>query len=404
MKPVDAPSVAAHRTSPVLLALTLFLVALNLRPALAGVAPVLAAIRDGTGLSAAGAGGLTTLPVLCFGLIAPFGVPLARRFTVERTILICLLLLAAGASLRILFGLPGLFAGTFVTGASIGIVMVLLPSIIKRDFAENTGFMTGVYTMALCMGAAVAAGVAVPIQQLAGGDWRAALAFWSLPALIAAAAWARSGRHAKAGRETTHRRVSGLRRDPLAWQVAFHMGLQSVLAYCVFGWLPTILIDRGFSPLTAGAVLSASIAAQLVTALTGPWIATRRKDQRATILAVVSITIIGLMACMYAPAEQIWVWAIVLGLGQGGSFSIATMLVVLRSSNSEVVASLAGMTQLIGYVLAASGPFIAGLLRDLTGGWNFTAVFFVFIAFAAAAAGMGAGRNLHVTAKLETAP
>ncbi|MEC4718609.1 MFS transporter [Noviherbaspirillum sp. CPCC 100848] len=393
----------AKAASLPLLALTIFLVAINLRPALSGVAPLLAAIRASTGLSAAGAGGLTTLPVLCFGIIAPLGPLLARRYSAERTILFSLLLLAVGIVLRAFFGLPGLFAGTFIAGASIGVAMVLLPSIIKRDFAHNISFITGLYTMALCLGAAVAAGAAVPLQQVAGGDWRISLAFWSVPALLGALAWRAQGMHGASGPQQNRYRVSGLSRSRVAWYVAIFMGLQSVLAYCVFGWLPTILIDRGFTALSAGAVLSTSIAAQLVTALAGPWLATRGRDQRMIVVVMMALTLVGLMACMYGPPGQVWLWAVVLGLGQGGSFSVATMLVVLRSPNAHVVAALSGMAQLVGYLLAATGPFIAGLLRDATDGWNVAAGFFVIVGIAATIAGMGAGQKLYVNATVQEA-
>ncbi|MDQ3200770.1 MAG: cyanate transporter, partial [Pseudomonadota bacterium] len=56
---------------PWLLLLGLILVALNLRPALSSMAPMLSDISRALGLSAAQAGLLTTLPVLCLGLFAP---------------------------------------------------------------------------------------------------------------------------------------------------------------------------------------------------------------------------------------------------------------------------------------------------------------------------------------------
>ena len=392
---------ASRPASPLLLAFTLFLVAINLRPALSGVAPLLAAIRATTGLSATGAGSLTTLPVLCFGAIAPLGPLLARRYSAERTILFGLLVLAASVVLRVFFGLPGLFAGTFLAGASIGVVMVLLPSIIKRDFSERAGIMTGLYTMGLCLGAALAAGVAVPIQQLADGDWRASLAFWALPALLGAVAWGVFGVHGNTATMQKRYRVTGLRASRIAWHVALFMGLQSMLAYCVFGWLPTILIDRGFTPLAAGAALSVSIAAQLATALGGPSLASRGKDQRLVVTVMMLLTAAGLMGCMYAPVSQIWFWAILLGLGQGGSFSVGMMLVVLRSPNSQIVASLSGMTQLVGYLLAAVGPFVAGVMRDATGNWNLAAGFFMVTTVAALLMGIGAGQRVYVQAKVE---
>ncbi|HAA40221.1 MAG TPA: cyanate transporter, partial [Pseudomonas sp.] len=224
---------------PWLLLLGLILVALNLRPALSSVAPLLADVSSSLGLSAAKAGLLTTLPVLCLGLFAPTAPILARRFGAERVVLGILLTLAAGIILRSAFGEVGLFAGSLIAGASIGIIGVLLPGLIKRDFARQAGAMTGVYTMALCLGAALAAGATVPLSHYFGDRWTIGLGFWILPALAAALFWLpQVGR-----RHATHQvayRVKGLLRDPLAWQVTLYMGLQSSLSYIVFGGLPSI--------------------------------------------------------------------------------------------------------------------------------------------------------------------
>jgi CP family cyanate transporter-like MFS transporter len=352
-------------------------------------------------MSSAAAGMLTTLPVLCFGLFAAFAPWLARRYSAERVVLYSLLILALATGLRIFFGASGLFIGALVAGASIGIVMVLLPSIVKRDFPDRVGLMMGAYTMALCLGAALAAGVTVPIQNLAGGDWRPALAFWLLPALIAAFVWWPQMRHHARQNGQERYAVRGLRSSVLAWQVTAYMGLQSVLAYCVFGWLPAILIDRGMSPLGAGFVLSASIGMQLITALAGPWLATRGKDQRIAIVLLMIMSLAGLLGCMYAPLAAIWPWAILLGLGQGGSFSIAMTLLVLRSPNAHVAASLSGMAQGFGYSFAALGPFVAGLLHDLSHGWDTVAVFLTAVGIAALIAGIGAGRNLLIKADVD---
>ncbi len=211
---------------PWLLLLGLVLVALNLRPALSSMAPLLSEVSASLGLSAARAGLLTTLPVLCLGLFAPMAPILARRFGAERVVLGILLTLAAGILLRSSFGEVGLFAGSLMAGASIGIIGVLLPGIVKRDFARQAGAMTGVYTMALCLGAALAAGAAVPLSQHFGDSWNIGLGFWLLPALVAALVWLPQVGH-KPGAHQVAYRVKGLLRDPLAWQVTLYMGLQS---------------------------------------------------------------------------------------------------------------------------------------------------------------------------------
>jgi CP family cyanate transporter-like MFS transporter len=380
------------------LVLALFLVGINLRPALSSVGPVLAAISNSIGLSSTGAGLLTTLPVVCFGVFAPLAPRLANRLGAERVVLYGLLVLAAALGGRVFFDVAGLFVGTLVAGATIGIVMVLLPGIIKRDFARQAGAMTGVYTMALCLGAAMSAGLTVPLEQIAGDSWRVALAFWLVPVLLAAAIWWPHVGRAEAQASMPRHRVAGLWSSPLAWQVTAYLGLQSALAYCIFGWLPTILIDRGMTPLAAGGVLSLSISMQLITAFGGPWLATRGRDQRPAIAVMMILSLVGFAGCVYADIGMTWLWGIVLGLGQGGAFSIALMLLVLRAPNTAVAASLSGMAQGVGYTGAALGPLAFGLLHDASHGWNSATVLFTVIGVAALTAGLASGRNRLVQA------
>ncbi|MCP6695233.1 CynX/NimT family MFS transporter [Pseudomonas donghuensis] len=380
---------------PWLLLLGLVLVALNLRPALSSMAPLLSQVCDSLGLTASQAGLLTTLPVLCLGLFAPLAPLLARRFGSERVILGILLVLAAGIAVRSAFGSTGVFVGSIMAGASIGVIGVLLPGIVKRDFSKHAGTLTGFYTMALCLGAAMAAGATVPLSERLGDSWSLGLGFWLIPALLAALIWLPQAREGHGAHHVAYR-VRGLLRDPLAWQVTLYMGLQSSLAYIVFGWLPSILIGRGLSPTQAGLVLSGSVIVQLISSLSAPWLATRGKDQRLAIVIVMLMALAGLFGCLYAPLDGLWGWAIVLGLGQGGTFALALTLIVLRSKDAHVAANLSSMAQGIGYTLASMGPFAVGLVHDLTGGWS--AVGWIFAVLGAGAIGFGlkAGRNLHV--------
>ncbi|SCY26696.1 MFS transporter, CP family, cyanate transporter [Pseudomonas sp. NFACC37-1] len=385
---------------PWLLLLGLILVALNLRPALSSMAPLLSEVSKSLGLSAAQAGLLTTLPVLCLGLFAPLAPVLARRFGAERVVLGILLALAGGIVLRSAFGQVGLFAGSILAGASIGVIGVLLPGIVKRDFARQAGAMTGVYTMALCLGAALAAGATVPLSEHLGHSWALGLGFWVVPALLAAVFWLPQVGQ-KHGAHQVAYRVRGLLRDPLAWQVTLYMGLQSSLAYIVFGWLPSILIGRGLTPTQAGLVLSGSVIVQLISSLAAPWLATRGKDQRLAIVIVMVMTLGGLFGCLYAPIDGLWGWAILLGLGQGATFSLALTLIVLRSRDAHVAANLSSMAQGFGYTLASLGPFAVGVVHDLTGGWNALGWIFGVVGVGAIIAGIGAGRALYVGVESE---
>ncbi|MCO7526480.1 CynX/NimT family MFS transporter [Pseudomonas asiatica] len=385
---------------PWLLLLGLVLVALNLRPALSSMAPVLGQVSEGLGLNASQAGLLTTLPVLCLGLFAPLAPVLARRFGSERVILGILATLALGIVVRSSLGATGVFLGSLMAGASIGIIGVLLPGIVKRDFPQHAGTLTGVYTMALCLGAAMAAGATVPLAQHFNDSWALGLGFWMLPALLAMLVWLPQARQGHGLHKVAYR-VRGLWRDPLAWQVTLYMGLQSSLAYIVFGWLPSILIGRGLSPTAAGLVLSGSVIVQLVSSLSAPWLATRGKDQRLAIVLVMLITLTGLFGCLYAPLSGLWGWAVVLGLGQGGTFALALTLIVLRSKDAHVAANLSSMAQGVGYTLASMGPFAVGLVHDLTGGWVAVGWIFAVLGAGAIVFGLGAGRALHVQVSSE---
>ncbi|MNK74742.1 putative transporter YycB [compost metagenome] len=378
-----------------MLIIGLLMVGINLRPALSGLSPVLDGVKASTGLSPSLVSLLTTVPVLCLGLFGPLAPVLGRRFGPERVVFAFLMLLAAGIGLRSTFGAAGLFAGTVLAGASIGIIGVLLPAIVKRDFPESAGTMTGVYTMALCLGAALAAGLTVPLEGFFGGAWRPALAFWAVPALLAAAIWLPQLRPpAQTPQAVAKRR--GLWRDSLAWQVTGFMGVQSSLAYIVFGWLPSILIARGLSPMTAGLIVSASVMSQVVTSLLAPYVATRGRDQRLAIAFFLTLSVSGLLGMLYAPLSLVWPLGVLLGLGQGGSFSIALALIVLRSPDPQTASELSSMSQSVGYALASLGPFAAGYLHAVTGSWQASGGLFLAIGLAALATGLGAGRARYV--------
>ncbi|WP_188112345.1 CynX/NimT family MFS transporter [Salinicola aestuarinus] len=397
----------------VLTLVALLLVALNLRPALTSVSPVLASLAEALSLSPTAQGVLTTLPVLFLGLAAPLAPRLVRRFGPERAVFAAIALLAVTLAVRPYLIIPGLdlpgianlglFVTTAIAGGCIGVTGVLLPGIVKRDFPHRVSVMTGLYTVALNLGASAAAGTTEPLRQVFAGvvdtPWQPALAFWLLPAVIAALFWLPQLKGTAAVRVAA-RHGARLRDDPLAWQVSLFMGLQSALAYSVFGWLPTILRDRGLDAVTAGLALSVSILLQVSTAILAPWIGSRMRDQRTVIVVVVSMTLTGLLGCLFAPISTVWVWAVVLGLGQGGTFSMALTLLALRAPDAVTAANLSAMAQGIGYTLAALGPLLVGLLHDWSDDWNAVGVLLAAIALCAIGAGLGAGRDRQVASSL----
>ncbi|HEX9449612.1 MAG TPA: MFS transporter [Dongiaceae bacterium] len=388
-----APVPPSPHRHPLLLAASLVLIAFNLRPALASLAPVLPEVMQDRALSPTGGSLLTTLPVLCLGLFAPLAPFLARRFGSERTILGLMIVLALGTALRGLGELPALISGAIIVGAAIGIINVLLPGLVKRDFPQRAALMTGLYTMALCGGAAAAEGATQPLKALLGDSWASALAAWSLPVLVAIALWLPQLPPRPTPQTTRHSPHPSLWRDRLAWQVTLFMGLQSALAYCTFGWLVPILRDRGLEPVTAGLVVSVSVLCQVVASLLAPSIATWGSDQRLCNVFAMMVTLIGLLGLLFTSLSLIWPWAILLGIGQGSSIAIALTIIVLRSPDAHVAAQLSSMAQSVGYTLAAFGPLLVGPLHSWTGDWRAVGAMFVLLSLGAAVFGIGAGRN-----------
>ncbi|MCL5427406.1 MAG: MFS transporter [Gammaproteobacteria bacterium] len=343
--------------------LLMVVVGLNLRPAMSSVAPLLTRLQETAGLSATAAGLLTTLPVLFLGLFAPLAPILAKHFGSERTLSAALILLAAGLILRGL-PLPGvLFVGSAMAGAAIGIGGTLLPALVKRELPDSADLLTGLYTMALCLGGALGAGLSVPLTQLLG-SWQASLMSWSLLSLFALVVW-----HFKMPRTSSlapptpaNSDALKLLKQPLTWHVMLFMGIQSSMAYIVFGWLPTLLVYRGYNEADAGWTMAVSIMCQLASALGAPWLARMGRDQRPALLLVLLSTGLGLWMLLIAPIAWKWPGAALLGIGQGGSFSLALSLLVLRTANSRLAGQLSGLVQGGGYTLAALGPFGVGVL------------------------------------------
>jgi CP family cyanate transporter-like MFS transporter len=384
------------RIGTVLLVAAIVAVALNQRPAVVAVAPVLGQLRTETGLSSALAGLLTTLPVLCFGAFAPGAPRLARRIGLETAVAASLVLLAAGIALRLLTPVAFLFAGSVLAGAAIAFANVLLPAYVKREF-PRPGAVMGLYSASLNVGAAAGAAMTVPLATALGVDWRTALGLWLVLALAALALWlpvAGTGRAHRTSDPLPDDTGSwSLLRQPLARQVTAYLGLQSVQFYTVAAWLPTLLADSGVPAREGGLLLGLANVVGAAGALLAPAQAGRMRTQRPLILAVTIAYLVGLGGLLVSPATGTLVWVGIFGLAQGSGFALALTLIVLRSPTPLVAARLGGVAQCLGYLLAALGPLVIGALHDLTGGWSWPVTVLLAALVPMAWFGWGAARD-----------
>jgi MFS transporter, CP family, cyanate transporter len=329
--------------------------------------------------------------VLCFGVLAPVAPPLARRLGAECVLLLALLPIIVGVAVRAGGSTAALFAGTVMTGAGIAVANVIVPSVVKGRFERGTGAVTGLYVAALTGGAALAAGLTVPFER--GLGWKAALALWALPAVVAAlvvgAALVRDPAPTTARVEEGDLR--GLLGDGLAWQVTLYMGVQSLIFYAGLAWLPSILRDSGFSAGAAGTLLALYALGGIPASLIVPVLATRLPDQRLLAAGVTTLEAAALLGLLVAPDASV-AWVALFSLGQGGAIALALTLMVLRAPDPRRAAELSGMAQAIGYSLAAVGPFAIGALHDWTGDWDVPLVVLLVATAPLLAVGVAAGR------------
>ncbi len=387
--------------SKLLLAASLVLIAFNIRIVFSSLSTVLPEIMRTNNLSASGASILTTLPVLCMGLFSFAAPGLAQRYSAERVILGSMAVLTIGTSLRGFQTTPTLFLAALLTGSSIAMINVLLPGLVKRDFPGKAPLMTGLYTMALCLGAASAAALTVPIERIFNHSWATALAVWAIPGVLVTALWAPYAIAAQPARRNMVFVVRGLMKDRLAWQVTLFMGLQSALAYITFGWLAPILRDRGLDDVSAGVALSISVLGQMIACLFVPSIAMRFRDQKLVNVLLCAAAAVSFIGCAVLPLSTVWVLVALLGLSQGGMLSMGMTAIIMRAPDIHVAAKLSGMVQGVGYTLAALGPLLVGMLHGWSGTFASTAILFAALAAGSGINGWAAGSNRHVNVRAE---
>jgi len=382
----------------ILLLAAVILISLNLRPPLTGVGPLIGEIRTDTGLSNSLLGLLTTIPILCFGIFSVFTALITRRFGTEWSMAFALVLLSGGIFLRVVPSAFALFAGTAILGIGIAIGNVLLPGIVKKQFPGYVGWLTGIYSAMLAIGASAASGISVPLSERAGLGWRWALAVWGFFALAAFISWLPQLRNKlpeinKKGFRSSLRQLG---KSKLAWHVAVFMGVQSLSFYILITWLPEILIDRGMESEKAGWYLAMMQAVGVAGTLLVPAWSSKQKRQQLPIAGIVILEIISLGGLMIPSLSYVAIWISILGFCMGASFGMALLFIVLRSRDSTSANELSGMSQSVGYSFAAFGPVLFGAIYDVSGSWYIPLGFLFLVSFVKLYSGWKSGNNATV--------
>lgn len=348
-----------------ILAAVIILVALNLRPVLASVGPLLAAIQQDIPLSFRLASLLTTLPVFAMGLFCLAGYQLAQRFGVNQIILGSLLLILLSAAMRLFaFNAVSLILTALIAGLGIALIQALIPMVIKNVYGAQHPKMIGLYITGIMAGAAMSASLSPFIEAEYG--WQAGLGSWGILALLGLMAWwfyKPDSQHFESI-EPTNAVIPGQWRNRRSWYLAIFFSLGSSCYVCVLAWLSPYAIEQGYTAKQAGLMLGLLTAMEVVAGLVFPALAARNIDRRRILYLLCVLQIIGFGGMALRPDISLWLWSAIAGLGIGGIFPMALIVTMDHHANSMLAGKLAGFVQGIGSMIAAISPWLAGWIRD----------------------------------------
>lgn len=378
--------------------------ALNLRPAISGLGPLLEEVRHGLGMSGTVAGMLTSMPSLCFAVFGGLAPRLARRWGPAAVVLGGMIAITVGLAVRP-FAQETVFFLAFSALALAGIAVsnVLMPVVVKHWFPDRVGSMTGLYSMALAVGTAGAAAVTVPMTDALGGSWQAGIGAWAVLGVFGVLPWAavaarRGDGGARSGGERAGTEGAApapklrITKSTTAWALAGFFGLQASAAYITMGWLPQIFRDAGLSASAAGLLLAVTMGMGIPLSFVLPRIAARMRHQGPLVAFLGVCGLLGYAGLWWAPAGGAWVWVLLLGFSNC-AFPVALTMIGMRSRTSGGVVKLSAFAQSTGYLLSVPGPLLVGALHGMSGGWHAPLILMAGLMAVQIGVGVLAGRD-----------
>ncbi|WP_184913090.1 CynX/NimT family MFS transporter [Kitasatospora gansuensis] len=398
--PAAGPAHPVRRHLGWLLAVAVAVAALNLRPVVTSLGPLLDQVRVDLHMSGTVAGLLTAVPSLCFALFGLAAPALSRRFGPTVVVTAGMAAIALGVLARSFSGGTAVFLLlTAVALAGVAVSNVLIPVVIKRYFPDRVGPMIGLYSMALSVGTAAAAAATVPLTKALGGNWREGLGSWGLLAVAGLLVWLvtlflRRDRSGKAEAPAAAAKLPILR-SRTAWALAVFLGLQATSAYATMGWLPTIYQDAGVSAGSSGGLLALVMVISVPASFILPNLAVRRGDQGLFVVVLALCGIAGYTGLAFAAGTVSWLWACLVGLSMC-AFPLALTMIGLRARTPGGVAQLSAFAQSLGYLISIPGPILVGTIYQATGQWYLPLGFLALLLIPQMAVGLRAGQARHI--------
>lgn len=352
-----------------MLIIALMLVASILRAPITSVGPVVDQIRDALNISNTVAGLLTTIPLLIFGVVSPYIPRLVRKFSINHVIFYSLIIILCGLVIRNLSSVEWFILGTIIIGLGIAVGNVTIPSYVKLRFPLHIGLVTGLYGAVMNAMAGVGGGLSVPLSETSDYGYKLSLSIWIILTVIAILFWIKQlktqkyeAQYIDEGAVTLT--IKDLLKSRIAWGVALSFGLQSMIFYSVVAWIPTILVSQGLTFKTAGYYFMFAQFIQVPIAFIYPQFVESVKNKRIPVVIIFVAFVTG-FSLMFVENKMVLLFAmLIMGVGVGAAFSTCMVFFSLKANTYDGSMMLSGFSQSIGYVIAASGPLIMGVIQD----------------------------------------
>ena len=362
---------STKKTIPMLFG-AIFLIALNLRPAVTSIGPLLDTIRNDLYLTNSEVSLLTAIPVICMGLFAPLAVHWLNKFGQRKGISILIILIGVMTLLRAWFhDYISLLATAFVIGIAIAIIGPIISSLIKEKFPTRMASAIGVYSLGMGAGATLSAGLTGIIYVVVGEQWEIALSIWSGLALLAYLVWILSIKNDKAVNKPIKMDKPVVFRSPWsnsrAWLILLFFGFQASLFFSLTTWLGSAAGELGFNVIEAGSVISVLTIAQIAGNIVIPLLLEKFPKRSFWIYFSLSLGTVGLILLLTNSTLLIWPASILLGLTLGGLFPLALLLPLDETTDAREANAWTAMVQTGGFIMGGITPLAIGILYDITG-------------------------------------
>lgn len=365
-----------------LLLLAIFLVSINLRPAVTSVGPLLTTISQALQVSSTQMSLLTSIPVFCMGLFASLAVPLQKKFGYRNSIVFLVFLIGIATLARIYFAnYSGLLITSFVVGIGIAIISPMMNAFIKEKFPTKFGSVIGVYSFAMGFGATISAGFTGVFYEQFHGNWALALGVWGILAFVAMLSWlfAVEGANTVEVGQNQAEKVRNPWKNKQAWAILLYFGFQTSLFFSLTTWLASIAMEQGMTLLIAGSVLTLMSVVQLVGNILITIAMNHYPNRIKWLASLISIGLIGTLIFFIDANWAIWTSAVLFGAVLSGLFPIGLMLPLDEANNNREANAWSSMVLSGGFMMSAIIPLVIGVIFDLTGNHFMTKVVIVLL-------------------------